>query len=106
MQRIALILLFLVVSGVAAIFAAGHLGINLPWNIAVTDHEPSSQDREKAASDDAKTSPQAAIEETTKALGGGPEQPSPGAPGSVAIDISRISPDGTSVFAGRAAPES
>ncbi len=103
MQRIALILLFLAVSGLAAIFAAGHLGINLPWNIAVTDHEPASKDREAASSDDATTAPQAAIEETAKALDGSSGQP---ASGSVDIDISRISPDGTSVFAGRAAPDS
>lgn len=103
MQRIALILLFLAVSGLAAIFAAGHLGINLPWTVAVTDHEPSSKDREAATSEDTKTSPQAAIEETAKALDGSSGPPPSG---SVEIDISRISPDGTSVFAGRAAPDS
>ncbi len=103
MRRIALILLFLVVTGVAAILAAGHLGINLPWNIAVTEHETPSQDREKAATEGSGPSPQAAIEETTKALGGAPEATTSG---SVEIDVSRISPDGTSVFAGRAEPDS
>jgi len=104
MQRIALILLFLVVTGAAAIFAAGHLGINLPWNTAVTEPEATSQDRDKAASEPAKTAPEAAIEETAKALGTASDAPTSG--GDVAIDISRISPDGTSVFAGRAAPDS
>jgi outer membrane protein OmpA-like peptidoglycan-associated protein len=106
MQRIALILLLLIVSGVAAIFAAGHLGINLPWNIAVTEHDTPSKDRDQAAAPkDAKSAPEKAVEDTTAALGGAPGQPAPAA-GSVAIDISRISPDGTSVFAGRAEPNS
>ena len=104
MQRIALILLFLVVTGVAAIFAAGHLGINLPWTVAVTEHDTPSQDREKSASDTTKPSPQAAVEETAKALGGTPAEPPKS--GNVEIDVSRIAPDGTSVFAGRSEPDS
>jgi outer membrane protein OmpA-like peptidoglycan-associated protein len=104
MQRIALILLFLVVTGVAAIFAAGHLGINLPWTVAVTEHDTPSQDREKSAAEAIEPSPQAALEETAKALGGASTEPPKS--GKVEIDVSRIAPDGTSVFAGRSEPDS
>jgi len=108
LQRVALVLLLLIVSGAAALFAAGHLGINLPWTIAVTDHEASSKDREEAPSADAaktaEKAPETAVDETVAALGG-QDQAAPES-GKVAIDISRISPDGTSVFAGRAEPDS
>jgi outer membrane protein OmpA-like peptidoglycan-associated protein len=109
LRRVALVLLLLIVSGAAAILAAGHLGINLPWTIAVTDHEPSSKDREAAPSADAaKTAekpPETVVDETVAALGGGTDQAAPDS-GKVEIDISRIAPDGTSVFAGRAEPDS
>lgn len=105
LRRVAVVLLFLIVSGVAAIFAAGHLGINLPWTIAATDHDASSKDREETPSAAAEKTPEAVINETTAALNGAPGEAAPG-PDSVAIDISRISPDGTSVFAGRAEPDS
>lgn len=107
LRRVALSILLLIVLGIAGIFAAGHLGINLPWEIASTDSDSPSDDRASApkseTSNPADTA-EKAIEETTAAL-----TPSPKGQqqyGSVAIDISRISPDGISVFAGKAAPDS
>lgn len=107
LRRVALSILLLIVLGIAGIFAAGHLGINLPWEIANTDSDSPSDDRASApkseTSNPADTA-EKAIEETTAAL-----TPSPKGQqqyGSVAIDISRISPDGISVFAGKAAPDS
>lgn len=105
LRRVAFSLLFLVVLGIAGILAAGHLGIQLPWSIAARDDEPSSKDREHAApapADTAKTV-EKSIEETTAALGAAPQALEN--PGDIAIDISRISPNGISVFAGRAAPD-
>ncbi|MCC7253929.1 OmpA family protein [Hyphomicrobium sp.] len=103
--RVALTLLLLLVSGAAALLAAGHLGINLPWTIAVTDQEPASKDREAEASTEAAKTPEKAVEETVAALDPAPNG-APPADGQVSIDISRISPDGASVFAGRAEPDS
>lgn len=102
-NRVALGLGLLVVLGMAAIFAAGPLGIQLPWTIAVTEPHTPTPSGQKSADKAEKSPAQAAIEETAKALGSA-DAPAP-APGSVAIDISRIAPDGTSVFAGRAEPD-
>lgn len=105
LRRVAFFLLFLIILGMAGIFAAGHLGIQLPWIIAATDHDQaSSKDREDAPGVEAPKTAEKAIEETTAALGAAPQTPAHY--GDIAIDISRISPDGTSVFAGRAAPDS
>lgn len=108
LRRVALLLILLIVSG-AAIWAAGHLGVSFPWNIAATGPEPPSKDRDPApASATGQTTdktPEATVGETAAALGGAPGEPTPGS-GDVAIDISRISPEGTSVFAGRAEPDS
>ena len=109
LRRVALSILLLIVLGIAGIFAAGHLGINLPWEIANTDSDSDSPSDDRASAPKSETSNPAdtaekAIEETTAAL-----TPSPKGQqqyGSVAIDISRISPDGISVFAGKAAPDS
>ncbi|CAN0509533.1 unnamed protein product, partial [Phaeothamnion confervicola] len=101
LRRVALVLFSLLVLGVAAIFAAGHLGINLPWEIAAVDHESPSTNRDDAKSPDAAA--EKALRETTAALENAPGAEPPS--GSVVLDISRISPDGTSVFAGRADPE-
>lgn len=112
LRRAALVLLLLVFSGIAAIFAAGHFGLRLPWEIAApTAPDPASKDREQAAkpgeaTEAAADKAETAVEEATAALGGAaPGSPAP-TPGSVALDISRISPDGLSVFAGRAEPNS
>lgn len=119
LRRVALLLILLAISG-GALFAARHLGIPLPWDIASTDPDPSSKDREAVSSKDAPAgkddaeepakSAEKTVEDTTAALS--PEAPaSSEAPGSsqssgVSIDISRISPDGTSVIAGHAEPDS
>lgn len=117
--RAALVLLLIVLSGAAALFAAGHFGLRLPWDIVATTAPESAgpepgdaaADRDAAAKTGEQPPPAAAesgaertTRETTAALEA-PEAPKPQA-GSVTIDISRISPDGTSVFAGRAEPES
>ncbi len=113
LRRVALGLVLLAAAGAAAIFAAGHLGIPLPWSLAVTDEEPAAKDPAKAAAStdapqETPPSPEAAIDAAAKALGGDStsSSSSSSAPGDVSIDISRISPDGTSVFAGRAAADS
>ncbi|MGE3229478.1 MAG: OmpA family protein [Hyphomicrobium sp.] len=103
LPRVALIVFFLMVFGIAAILAAGHLGIELPWSIAAVDHPSPSQDREAAPSGNKASEAEAAIGETTAALEGAPSAAP--ATGSVALDVSRISPDGVSVFAGRADPD-
>ncbi|HEX2843512.1 OmpA family protein [Hyphomicrobium sp.] len=95
--RVALILLLL-----SGLFVAGHLGVNLPWDLAATT-PAKAPDTSKPSHATATSPAQSALEETTSALSGG-EQAAPSA-GSVAIDISRISPDGLSVFAGRAEPD-
>ncbi|WP_072391702.1 OmpA family protein [Hyphomicrobium sp. CS1GBMeth3] len=107
LRRVAVLLILLAISG-GALFAARHLGIPLPWDFAATDPEPPSKDREaspaKGAEEPAKSAAEKAIEDTTAALA--PQEPAPAQPGSVSIDISRISPDGTSVIAGHAEPDS
>lgn len=105
LQRAALVLLLLVVSGVAAIFAASHFGVPLPWLIAEPETPASSKNREQAATEPSAKTPEAIINETAAALGAGTPDAANSAPGGVALDISRISPDGSSVFAGRAEPE-
>lgn len=106
LQRAALILLFLIVSGVAAMFAAAHFGVPLPWQIAEQEAPPpASNNRDRAANEPQKDTPEAVINETTAALGAGTPDAAKPSPGSVELDISRISPDGSSVFAGRAAPD-
>jgi outer membrane protein OmpA-like peptidoglycan-associated protein len=94
--RVALVLLLL-----TGLFVAGHLGVNLPWNIATTTPEPASKTDSATAEKQASPADaaQSALEETTAAL-----SPAPSASG-VEIDIARISPDGVSVFAGRAEPD-
>jgi len=112
LRRVALGLVLLAAAGAAALFAAGHLGVPLPWSVAVTDEGPAAKDPAKAAaSTDAPretlSSPEAAIDAAAKALGGeATSSSSSAASGDVSIDISRISPEGTSVFAGRAAADS
>jgi outer membrane protein OmpA-like peptidoglycan-associated protein len=108
LRRVALSILLLIVLGVAGIFAAGHLGINLPWEIATKESDAPSDDRAgtpKSETSKPTDTAEKAIEDTTAAL----TPPSPKGQqqyGSVAIDISRISPNGVSVFAGKAAPDS
>jgi outer membrane protein OmpA-like peptidoglycan-associated protein len=107
LRRVALSLLMLMVLGVAAIVAAGHFGIPLPWHKVAVKHQQSPSDSNQAKAPESKDAAKTAektVGETTAALGGGTDASAP-ASGSVAIDISRISPDGTSVFAGRAEPD-
>lgn len=107
LRRAAIILILLVVSA-SALLAARHFGVALPWDIAATTPGAPSKDREEAPPEPqertAAPTPEQTIEETTAALGAADEPP-PG-PGDVTIDISRISPEGASVFAGRATPDS
>lgn len=74
------------------------------------EHAPAAGPDPKAASssqtrEQAEKAAGKALEDTTAALA--PDQPGTAtpAPGSVALDISRISPEGSSVFAGRAEPD-
>lgn len=110
LQRAALGLLLLIISGVAAIFAAAHFGVPLPWLIAERSHQEApasdSNKRDQAADQPGKDTPEAVINETAAALSAGTPEAAKPAAGSVELDISRISPDGSSVFAGRAAPDS
>ena len=104
LRRVALSILLLIVLGIAGIFAAGHFGINLPWEIATRDSDTPPDDRASAPkSETPADTAENAIEETAAALAPSPKGQQQY--GSVAIDISRISPDGISVFAGRAAPD-
>lgn len=114
MLRRAAIVLFLLVVSAAALFGARHLGVSLPWDVATLEPEPPSEAQSKSREEarpeavpeaSAPTAEQA-IEETQAALGAPKaELPKP-TEGGVTIDISRISADGASVFAGRAAPDS
>jgi outer membrane protein OmpA-like peptidoglycan-associated protein len=117
LRRGALVLFLIVGLGIAAILAAGSFGITWPWQQTANAPAVPGSEAPAGKSTSAAQSPtdpsgspdaqQAAktIEETTAALS--PAQPAE-APkqGSVALDISRISPDGPSVFAGRAEPDS
>jgi outer membrane protein OmpA-like peptidoglycan-associated protein len=116
LRRGALVLFLFVASGIAALLAANHAGITWPWQreqaAEAPQATPSAEQAKDAASqqsaskEPAAASPEnarKAIEETTVALAPN-ANPSEPKPGSVAIDISKISPDGASVFAGRAEP--
>lgn len=114
MLRRAAIVLFLLVVSAAALFGARHLGVSLPWDVATLEPEPpleaQSKSREEARPEaipeaSALTAEQA-IEETQAALGSPKAEPQRPTEDGVTIDISRISADGASVFAGRAAPDS
>jgi outer membrane protein OmpA-like peptidoglycan-associated protein len=97
--RVALVLLLL-----TGLFVAGHLGVNMPWNIAATPPEAAKTEVSKSEKQAAPTdAAQSALEETTAALS--PATEAPPSTGGVEIDIARISPDGVSVFAGRAEPD-
>ncbi len=110
LRRTALVLLGLLVTAAAGIFAADRLGVDLPWTIASTETpEQSSADGEPTRAADeapgkASASAERAIEDTVAALTGESTAETVSSPGDVALDISRISPDGPSVFAGRADP--
>lgn len=98
LRRVALALFLLMVTGVAAMFAAGQ--IRLPWSLDDADRNVVAKGTDTpAATDGAKS----AIDDAATALAPAPDAP---ATGKVEIDISRISPEGTSVFAGRAEPDS
>lgn len=107
-RRTALVLLGLLVTAAAGIFAADHLGVDWPWDVASMTAPEQASKKESEKSPAPEESPTAAtesaIEDTVAALvGDAPESAEPR--GSVvALDISRISPDGPSVFAGRAKP--
>lgn len=110
LRRTALVLLGLLVTAAAGIFAADRLGVNLPWTIASTSkpEQPSTESETPKAVEKtpeaASATAERAIEDTVAALTAeAPAVTEPDA-GGVALDISRISPDGPSVFAGRADP--
>lgn len=98
LRRVALALFLLMVTGVAAMFAAGQ--IRLPWSLDDADRNVVAKGTDTPAATDAAKS---AIDDAATALAPAPDAP---ATGKVEIDISRISPEGTSVFAGRAEPDS
>lgn len=113
LRRTTLTVLALLVTAAAGLFAADRMGVDLPWNVAslsgsgpADKNETVSADSGKAEetpSDSSKTA-ETAIEETVAALTGDQGESAEPRPGSVALDISRVSPDGPSVFAGRAEP--
>lgn len=130
LRRGALALFLLIASGIAALFAANQAGITWPWQRETTAETPAaerapdtaSQQREEktgpesesatAPAEKSPSSPETArkeaekaIEQTTAALSpsAAPPKPKPD-DDDVDIDISRISADGSSVFAGRAEP--
>lgn len=109
LRRVAFLLILLLISG-SALLAARHYGIQLPWDIAAVDPEPASKDREQPPSAAPETTPETkaetTVDETTAALGGTADEPPAPGSGNVSIDISRISPGGVSVIAGRAEPDS
>lgn len=114
MLRRAAIVLFLLIVSAGALVGARHLGVNLPWDAATIEPEaPSAAQSNRREETAPPATPEASapaaepvIEETQAALERpDAEQPKP-AEGGVTIDISRISADGASVFAGRAAPDS
>lgn len=115
LRRGALVLFLIVGVGIAAVLAAASFGITWPWQpqTAEAPADPGSKatpSPANTASQSRETAPTAhdaakAIEETTAALNPEKQVEAP-KQGSVALDISRISPDGPSVFAGRAEPDS
>ncbi|AHB50166.1 hypothetical protein W911_09825 [Hyphomicrobium nitrativorans NL23] len=110
LRRTALVLLGLLVTAAAGIFAADRLGMDLPWTVASTQapEQPSTENEAPRAPGEAPSkasaSAERAIEDTVAALAGDTAADTQPPPGDVALDISRISPDGPSVFAGRAEP--
>ncbi len=103
LRRMALVVFLLILSGAAAIFAAGRFGIELPWTIAVKKEPAETAARQPASKDEGAAGKAADVaRDTAAALGGDDKDPLAG--GKVEVDISRISPDGASVIAGRAAP--
>ncbi len=130
LRRGALALFLLIASGIAALFAANQAGITWPWQRETTAETPAAERAPDTASQQSeeKTGPESesatapaekspsspetarkeaekAIEQTTAALSpsAAPPKPKPD-DDDVDIDISRISADGSSVFAGRAEP--
>lgn len=108
LRRTALVLLGLLVTATAGIFAADRLGVNLPWSIASNEApeqpSPATEATQPVENTDAAASAERAIEDTVAALSSDTPDATDPAKGSVALDISLISPDGPSVFAGRADP--
>lgn len=99
-----LLLAILLVVGAAGLVASGT--VKLPWNLAALDPvpsapKPSAPETAQQSKPDAKS----VIEETTAALGLDGKAGSDPADEPV-LDVSRISREGVSVFAGRAKPNS
>lgn len=124
LRRTALLILGFLVTAAAGLFAADRMGVDLPWNVAsISDlgstkgDSPSTAEISSEKVAPAQTSPateqsaaetateaETALEETVAALSDKGSESGDPAPGSVALDISRVSPDGPSVFAGTAEP--
>ncbi|MFA5951197.1 MAG: OmpA family protein [Hyphomicrobium sp.] len=111
MRRISTVLLVLLFSTSAALVAATQLEIDWPWSISrSTTADPTTTD--PARKDDHPLAPDAAAEKsaarTTEAaladLGKTVAGTRPAAGDKPQIDVSRISPNGVSVFAGQAKP--
>ena len=103
-----LLLALLSITGAVGLVASGTVKLpQLPWSMASLEPltsapKPPGLDK----STQGKSDPQSTIEDTTAALGINPDG-SPAKPVTEPVlDVSRISPDGTSVFAGRALPNS
>jgi outer membrane protein OmpA-like peptidoglycan-associated protein len=98
-----LLLAILLVVGAAGLVASGT--VKLPWNLAALDPVPSVPKPSALESAHSKQDAKSVIEETTAALGIDGKAGSDPADKPV-LDVSRISRDGVSVFAGRAKPNS
>lgn len=97
-----LLLALLLVVGAAGLVASGT--VKLPWNIAAVDPVPSVP-KPSAPESAPKQDATSVIEETTAALGlDGKDGTDPA--DKPVLDVSRISREGVSVFAGRAKPNS
>ena len=98
-----LLLALLLVVGAAGLVASGT--VKLPWNLAALDPVPSVPKPSALESAHSKPDAKSVIEETTAALGiDGKDGADPA--DKPVLDVSRISRDGVSVFAGRAKPNS
>jgi outer membrane protein OmpA-like peptidoglycan-associated protein len=98
-----LLLAILLVVGAAGLVASGT--VKLPWNLAALDPVPSVPKPSAPESAHSKQDAKSVIEETTAALGlNGKDVADPA--DKPVLDVSRISRDGVSVFAGRAKPNS
>ncbi len=98
-----LLLAILLVVGAAGLVASGT--VKLPWNLAALDPVPSVPKPSAPESAHSKQDAKSVIEETTAALGlDGKDGADPA--DKPVLDVSRISRDGVSVFAGRAKPNS